>query len=118
MKTLKTSVQLAAIAAVLFLFWCYSHSESYCIFYPNIDTHYASGYSETAFGKVVTGMTYQAVQDLLGSPLHGHTNKDASVRWCYTDDGNALCGDWAWFGREVVFRGDRVAEALRITYHD
>ena len=118
MKTFKTAVQLVSVLFGVFLFWVYSHSESYCFFYPSIDTYYAPGYSEDAFGHVTTGMTHQSVQRLLGSPLHSHTNKDASVRWCYTGDGKSIWGDWAWFGREVIFRENHVVEVQKIVYND
>ena len=118
MKTSKTAAQLLTVAVAVFVFWIYSHSESYCFLYPSIDTYYAPRYSEHAFGQVTTGMTFQAVEKLLGSPLHGHTNKDASVRWCYTGDGKSVWGDWAWFGREVIFRDDCVVELQRVTYND
>ncbi len=122
MKIVKTGLQVMLCVMTLplgfMLLWAYPYSESYCFFYPSIDTYYAPRYTDAAFDQVTTGMTSHAVQNLLGSPLHSHTNKDASVRWCYTSDGKAIYGDWAWFGREIIFQGDSVAKVEKILYND
>jgi outer membrane protein assembly factor BamE (lipoprotein component of BamABCDE complex) len=118
MKSFQKEILAVVLGIGLVFFWGYSHTESYCFFYPSIDTHYAPGYSEAAFDQITTGMTSQAVLKLLGSPLHSDTNKDASVRWCYTSDGKAIYGDWAWFGREIIFQDNKVAVVEKILYND
>lgn len=101
-----------------FLLWLYGHLEAYCFFYPGIDTRYASSYSESAFNQINTGMTVEAVEALVGRPLHSHTNRDGSTRWCYTGDGKCMWGDFAWLGREVFFRSNRVVAVEKIIYYD
>src|SRR4051794_22113378 len=96
----------AVVAAILF--WCYAHLEAYCFFYPGIDTQYAPGFSESAFSQVTTGMTAQAVRQLLGSPLNVQSWKDGREVWAYTLDGKCKWGDWAWLGRTVKFRNGAV----------
>ena len=117
-KTLLIGFAVALLPVCAFL-WIWSHTESHCFLYPGIDTHYAPGYSESAFSQVSTGMTIQAVEKLLGSPLHSHTDKDGRLRWCYTGDGK--CSGWAdfaWLGREIFFRDDRVVEVFKHVYYD
>jgi hypothetical protein len=108
---------------ILVLLWGYCHLECYCIFYPGIDTRYASGFSESAFSLVTTGMTSEVVQQQLGAPLHSDTNQDGSIRWCYTDDGKCIVGGWkladfAWLGREITFRDGRVVQVYKHVYED
>jgi outer membrane protein assembly factor BamE (lipoprotein component of BamABCDE complex) len=113
----------AASPLFLFILWGYCHLECYCVFYPGIDTRYASGFSESAFSLVTTGMTAEAVQQKLGAPLHTDTNRDGTIRWYYTDDGKCIVGDWkladfAWLGREVAFRDDRVVQVYKHVHED
>ena len=112
-----------ALVPLALVFWCWAHTESYCFFYPGIDTRYATGYSESGFNQVTTGMTAQAVQKLLGSPLHTDVQRDGRVRWCYTSDGKCSIGTWyyadfAWLGREIYFRNNRVVEVFKHVYYD
>ena len=118
MKRMILAASCVAVICLPVVLWIYGHLEAYCVFYPGIDTYYAAGYSEVAFDQVSTGMTAQAVEALLGKPLHSHTNKEDSVRWCYTGDGKCFWGDFAWLGRELIFRTNRVATVERIIYYD
>jgi outer membrane protein assembly factor BamE (lipoprotein component of BamABCDE complex) len=103
---------------LLFVLWIYGRLECYCVFYPGIDTRYAPGYSESAFSLVTTGMTTEAVEQKLGAPLHTDTNRDGTIRWCYTEDGKCWWGDFAWLGREVTFRDGRVVQVFKRVYED
>jgi outer membrane protein assembly factor BamE (lipoprotein component of BamABCDE complex) len=88
--------------------------ESYCVIYPSIDTRYAPGFSEPKFAQVKIGMTREEVLKLLGPPL-GATS---SNRWSYTQDGKCRWADWAWLGREVIFRDDHVVEKVARVWYD
>jgi outer membrane protein assembly factor BamE (lipoprotein component of BamABCDE complex) len=118
MKIIQQLLLICAAEALLVVFWAYTHSESYCFLYPSIDTRYAPGYSESAFSQVSRGMTDEAVERLIGKPLATTKRSDGAMRWLYTEDGKALFGDWAWLGREVVFREGKVIEVLRSIYYD
>jgi outer membrane protein assembly factor BamE (lipoprotein component of BamABCDE complex) len=112
-----------ALIPATFALWCYTHTESYCFFYPGIDTRYAPGYSESAFSQVTTGMTTEAVQGLVGTPLGKATDSDGVERWLYTTDGKCSIGSWywadfAWLGRAVLFRDGRVVEVVKRIYYD
>lgn len=101
-----------------YVFWVYSCMEAYCFFYPSIDTHYAPGFSETAFSQVTTGMTAEAVQQKLGLPLRKHSGNDGRESWAYTLDGKCKWGDWAWLGRYVVFKDGQVVEVVNRVFYD
>lgn len=112
-----------ALVPAAFVFWCWAHTESYCFFYPGIDTRYASGYSESAFSLVSTGMTAQVVTQKLGVPLYTYTNRDDTICWGYTDDGKCVVGGWrwadfAWLGREIIFRDGIVARVDKHVHYD
>jgi outer membrane protein assembly factor BamE (lipoprotein component of BamABCDE complex) len=99
--------------ALAFVFYCYSHMEAYCFFYPSIDTQYASGYSEAAFNELTNGMTIEAVQKKLGNPLYVQTTKNGDLHWSYTMDGKCTWGDWAWFARQLTFRDGKIIEIVK-----
>ncbi|MEP6662367.1 MAG: hypothetical protein ABJC04_01775 [Verrucomicrobiota bacterium] len=108
---------------LLFLFWDYCHMECYCFFYPGIDTRYAPDYSETTFDSVVTGMAAADVQQKLGAPLYTFTNQDGALHWGYTSDGKCILGNWcfadfAWLGREIIFRDNKVIQVYKHIYYD
>ena len=107
MKKLRLIWISVGLIAAAYLFWCYAHTESYCFFYPSIDTRYAPGYSETAFSQIATGMTVQVVQQKLGTPLYIQHHANGEL-WSYTLDGKCRWGDWAWFGRQVEVQDGRV----------
>ena len=100
-----------------YLFWCYAHTESYCFFYPGIDTQYSPGFSEQAFSQVTTGMTAQAVQQKLGAPLYIQHHADGDL-WFYTLDGKCKWGDWAWLCRQVNIRDGKVNEIFSYISYD
>lgn len=94
-------------------------AEHRSILWPWIDTVQASGYSEGAFKMIQVGMTRQQVDALMCKPLYVATASsdgravDAPfgakldvgwVRYSYTTDGRCPWGDFAWFGRDVIFQ--------------
>src|SRR5262245_35323160 len=95
------------LLVVAYLFWCYAHTESYCFFYPTIDTQFASGYSEAAFSQITTGLTVQAVQQKLGPPLYIQQYSSGDL-WFYTLDAKCTWGDWAWLCRQLEIRDGKV----------
>ncbi len=96
------------------MFFGYAHSESYCFFYPAIDTQYASGFSEETFAKIKVGMTEAEVRQILGAPLE----IVGGSRWFFTEDGKCTWGDWAWLVRAVNFKEGRVDEMLHFVAYD
>jgi outer membrane protein assembly factor BamE (lipoprotein component of BamABCDE complex) len=119
-KVLLTLIPLG-LAVAGYLFWCYAHTESYCFFYPSIDTQFAAGFSDQAFSQVATGMTMQAVQQKLGLPLAVHSyieNTEQGELWSYTLDGKCKWGDWAWLRREIDFRNGKVVEVTKRVSYD
>lgn len=102
---------------IAFGLYACSGVESYCYVYPSIDTRYAPRFSERKFAEVRAGMSMDAVITLLGQPCHRGSGRN-SVRWSYTQDGKCLWADWAWLGREIVFKDGRVVERVSRIYHD
>lgn len=119
-KALLSLISLGLVAAG-YLFWCFAHTESYCVFSPGIDTQFAPGFSEQAFSQVQTGMTVQAVQQKLGLPLAVHRyvedRKEGEI-WSYTLDGKCKWGDWAWLRRQIAFREGKVVEVIKRVSYD
>ena len=111
-------IWLALLLPTAFVFSCYSQMEAYCFFYPSIDTQYAPGFSEPGFSQVSTGMTAQTVQQKLGAPLHTYKASDGTEWWSYTSDGKCKWGDWAWLGRQIIFRDGMVIEVVKRVYYD
>ena len=105
------------LMAGVYLFLCYARTESYCFFYPSIDTQYAPGFSEQAFSQIATGMTAEAVQLKLGTPLYIQHHSGGEL-WCYTLDGKCKWGDWAWLCRHVNLRDGKVDEIINCTNYD
>ena len=98
------------------LYTC-SGVESYCYVFPSIDTRYAPGFSERKFAEIKAGMSMDEVITLLGEPYHRGGGRN-SVRWSYTQDGRCSWADWAWLGREIVFKDGRVVERISRIYYD
>jgi len=98
------------------LYTCFGF-ESYCYVYPSIDTRYASGFSEHKFAQVHAGMSMGEVITLLGEPYHKGFGRNY-VQWSYTQDGKCSWADWAWLGREIVFKDGRVVERISRIYYD
>ena len=120
---LKYAVPLGALLLVA----VYSGGfETYCVFWPGIETNYAPGYSERHFKRVEVGMTNEQVIALLGHPLRTEefSTSQPSYRnygeqvWSYTREGSWPLGDWAWLSREVVFSEGHVARLVSRTYYD
>lgn len=81
------------------------------IFYPDIDTYFASGYSNEAFDSITNGMTELQVKKLLQEPLYkseygadNHFPGKPDAVWFYTGDGACSWADFAWRSRAVCFR--------------
>jgi hypothetical protein len=121
MRKALLSLTPLGLVAVGYLFWCYAHTESYCFFYPSIDTQFAPGFSEETFSQVATGMTMQAVQQKLGVPLATHRYVEGGEPgeiWSYTLDGKCKWGDWAWLRRQIAFQKGQVVEIIRRVSYD
>jgi hypothetical protein len=108
------------LTVVTLLYLCIPH-EQYFVFYPSIDTRFASGYSEVGFRQIQTGMSKAQVESLVGEPLFrvntalgpkthwGYPLPDATDEiWQYSDDGACSWGDYAWLGRYVYFSSDGI----------
>ena len=108
------TVAIMAICAC----WLLSHAEMYCPFYPGIDTHYAPGFSEANFRKVLPGMTVSEVEALVGKPLFKQKKQTAMEEWGYTDDGKCKWGDFAWLRRAVVVSEGIVISVDRSVRYD
>ena len=102
---------------IAFGLYAFTGVESYCYVYPSIDTRYAPGFSERKFAEVRAGMSMDEVVALLGQPYHKGEGRN-SIRWSYTQDGKCSWADWAWFGREIVFKHGRVVERVSCIYYD
>jgi len=118
-RTLVRWLGIPWVGFVALFGWAYLRgNEQLCFFWPSIDTRFAAGYSDAAFNAVAPDMSAAAVEHLLGKPLEIVPAADGSESWWYTSDGAAPFGDWAWLGREIVFRAGRVAEINSRTYYD
>jgi hypothetical protein len=106
------------IMGLIFLGWWYLHSESYCFFWPSIDTTYSEGYSDEKFGKIQIGMTMSDVNKIMGKPLDAD-----DVEYSYTSDGGCryngykFC-DCAWLSRTIIFKENKVSEINKNIYYD
>jgi outer membrane protein assembly factor BamE (lipoprotein component of BamABCDE complex) len=98
--------------------WLYCHMETYCFFYPSIDTTFADTFSEIAFCEIHPGMTKDDVQKLLGKPLSIVGNPDGTETWWYSRDGRCWFGDFAWLGRSVLFTNSDVVRIDAKVYED
>jgi len=104
------------IISLMFLFgMCYT--ESYCFFYPSIDTRFALEFSQEKFDKVSVGMDPKNVIQLTGQPISIWKDESGASVWYYSEDGDAPFGDFAWLVRTVIFRNDKVEKVIkRIAY--
>ena len=99
------------------LFWF--HSETYCWFYPSIDTRYAPNYSERKFDSIQIGMTTNQLTELLGPPLYQMDKPLTKVsKWCYSDDGACWFGDFAWLGRSVIVSNGVIVSIGKTIFYD
>lgn len=92
--------------------------EEYFPLYPAIDTNFASGFSETAFGNVEIGMGEEEVRTMLGEPLWTQKSKDGTIKWWYSGDGKSRWGDFAWLGRSLMIKDGTVSSIERRVYYD
>ncbi len=106
------------LAFVILGLWGYGRLEVYCYFYPSIDTKFAPGFSERAFGEISNGMPASEVQNRLGQPLLVFTNSVGLEEWLFTDDGKCWWGDFAWLWRSVVISNNAVAAVERSVRYD
>lgn len=119
MITIKRPLLLSACAlSIIYAVWAYSRLESYCFFYPAIDTEFAPDFSEQAFDQVVIDMGSNEVQSLLGKPLSITINQDGVETWWFTADGKCKWGDFAWLGRSVNLSNNIVISTERRIYYD
>jgi len=70
------------------------------VVYGRLDTVYASGYSERAFGRISPGMTKKDVVALIGEPLSTTEHSDEE-RWYYSEQSTDSRSNY--YIRNVVF---------------
>ena len=80
------------------------------LLHPDIDTQFTSGYSEANFKRIQKDMTKNEVVQLLGDPYSIQKIEDDLEQWEFTSDGASKQGDFAWKGRVVIFKNNRVVE--------
>ena len=115
---------IAALFVIFTLFALYVwqfRGESYCPWYPDIDTVYAKGFSKEKFLTIRIGMSKENVSSQLGEPFskyrpHEHEGLEF---WSYSHDG-ALghWGDKAWISYVIVFQDDKVVGNCSWLYND
>jgi hypothetical protein len=97
-KLVLTSV-LCVGAAVTLYFLVVPHEQVF-LFNPQIDTVYATGYTDARFLQVEPGMTRAAVTRLIGQPLDssaaGSQADEEEYKLHYSRDGACSWGDFAW----------------------
>ena len=109
---------------LLYVFLCWCHTESYCWFWPSIDTRYTNGFSRHKFDSVVAGMTTDELRRRLGAPRFGmQPGKDGGEEWWYSDDGNCIVAgikwaDFAWIGYYVTVSNDVVIGKGKTIFYD
>ena len=108
----------AMIAFVIFFCWGFCHTESYCFFSPWIDTQCAEGFSDEQFQKITNGMNRAEVDSLMCTAPGIGTNRNGTVTYGYTSDGKCSFGDFAWFGRSLIFSNDVVVSITSCMYYD
>lgn len=114
----KIIISLVVLLVIGVIIWGYGHLETYCVFYPGIDTIYAVAYTEEAFDQIITGMKTEEVVRLIGRPLFVVSNEDGSETWWYSRDGKCKFGDFAWIGRSVQVRDSQVESTQKKVYYD
>lgn len=108
---MKKAILFLVIILSAIAFWGWAQMESYCFFYPSIDTRFAPGYSEASFNKIAVGMSKLEVEQKLGRPLDTGSvfvNGGGDELWYYTLDGKCKWGDWAWLKRVIRFSNGRI----------
>lgn len=81
--------------------------ESKNIFFPYIDTQFASQYSPEKFELIKIGQTLGEVEKIIGQPLQKNIDsKNGRAEYLYTNDGKLLVikksGDFAWY-RSIIY---------------
>lgn len=77
------------------------------IFFPYIDTQFASQYSPEKFELIKIGQTLEEVEKIIGQPLQKNIDsKNGRAEYLYTNDGKLLVikksGDFAWY-RSIIY---------------
>ena len=94
------------------------------IFYPDIDTAFAPGYSNQAFAEVAIGMTESNVLSRLGQPASRQEKSswsfpgDAQTLWWYSHDGACSWGDFAWRAPMLGFKDGSVVSKWTVWCFD
>jgi hypothetical protein len=84
---------------------------------PILNTEYAPGYSERAFGVVAVGNAEERVLDLLGEPLERNPSaQDPS--YVYLRYSRAIGPSDSHLGRIILLRGGRVIRIWHEVYLD
>lgn len=99
----------------------YLGAEQYFFVWPSIDTRYSKDYNEEKFNQITVGMSIDDVEELIGQPLriyhHGWNNSN-EMTYSYSSDNRFKFADFAWLGREIVFKDDKVIEIRKEIYYD
>lgn len=98
---------LFSLLIVFCLAIIYSRSEAKFIFYPEIDTIFASGYSKDKFDAVQVGTPQELVVQMLGEPF----SKNGSC-WQYSKDGKLWpYADFSYFLYQICFTKNGIVES-------
>ena len=109
---------------LLYIFLCWCHTESYCWFWPSIDTRYTKGFSQPKFDSIAIGMTTDELRKRLGEPRFGiELQNDGCEEWWYSDDGNCIVADikwadFAWIGFYITVSNSVVIKKTRQVFYD
>lgn len=88
------------------------------LFYPDISTHYSSGFDKNIFrNQIKNGMFQTEVEALLGKPLDIEKHKDifcgSAYRMTFSSDKNLGYTDFAWRGFHIY-----LDENLRVIHKE
>jgi hypothetical protein len=118
-RTVLLAVATIPLLILLFIaLWAYGRMEAYCFFNPDIDTEYATGFSEERFAMAEIGMSGVAVEAILGKPMEVSNGPNGKEIWWYSRDGKCWWGDFAWKGRALVFSNHVVVEVIHQVFYD
>ncbi|WP_272120367.1 MULTISPECIES: outer membrane protein assembly factor BamE domain-containing protein [Spirulina] len=116
---MKTSVFSIMAGIFIFAAWyVFFGVESYFFLWPSIDTQYSENYNEENFNKITIGMPKNEVDQLMGEPLSIYQIEDGTAIYSYSSDARLKILDFAWFGRSVIFRDNKVIEIEKEIYYD
>lgn len=102
------------------LLWIYGHSESYCVFYPSINTSYAPSYTEKKFDLIKKGMRKEDVLKLIGAPLEEEKMGESGAKLKYSRYVKRWIGRYKWLRRYVILEHEMVVgkEKAKSYYFD